>query len=101
MTQGSSLMTIGVLVCLAALAGPCNTAAQEQNANRNSSAGASALPEAAGKDVVVRVCSQCHNLERIANTKRTARQWKAMAELMAARSTTPPSAAELRGVIDY
>jgi mono/diheme cytochrome c family protein len=71
------------------------------NQNRNALPGAAALTEAAGKDVVIQVCSQCHNLERIAGLRRTARQWKAMAELMAARSVSPPTAPQLQTVVDY
>jgi hypothetical protein len=82
---------------------PVLLAAQEpaQNPGRTVPAGAASLPEAAGKDVVVRVCSQCHNLERVANLKRTTRQWKALAESMTARSATPPSAPQLQTIIDY
>jgi hypothetical protein len=69
--------------------------------NPNRLAGASALPEGSGKDIVIQVCGQCHNLERIASLKRTTRQWKAMAELMSARSTNPPAASQLQTIVNY
>src|SRR5262245_65589063 len=97
-------MLLAVLVCVAGLSSLNDTTAAQQtvaNPNQNASAGAAALPESSGKDLVIRVCSQCHNLERIAGRRRTARQWKAMAELMAARSTTPPTPPQLQTVVGY
>jgi hypothetical protein len=46
----------------------------------NLKAGIERLPEGAGKDTLTRLCTQCHSAEQIANTKRTARQRKALAE---------------------
>src|SRR5262245_50258176 len=93
------LVAPAVFGCLVVL---LQIAAQEPplNSNRNALA-AAALPDGLGKDVVIGGCSQCHSVERITSVKRTARQWKAMAELMAARSPMPPSASQLQAVVDY
>ena len=43
------------------------------------------LPNATGREDVGAVCSRCHNIERIAEQRRTARQWRAMVPLMTDR----------------
>src|SRR5436190_1741627 len=65
-------LLLAALVGFAGL-GLLDIAAQDRvlNSAGNVVAGAAALPESPGKDQVVRVCSQCHNLERIANPGRT------------------------------
>jgi hypothetical protein len=98
---GTRPAVLALIIALVGLVHMRGIAAQEPVPNANRNAGAAALPEASGKDVVIRVCTQCHNLERIASPRRTARQWKAMAELMAARSTKPPSAPESQSIVSY
>ena len=43
------------------------------------------LPDAPGRDVVERVCSNCHELETVTGARRTRIAWQRMVEDMAAR----------------
>ena len=43
------------------------------------------LPEGAGKDLVMNVCSQCHDLARITSKTRTKEEWNDTVDKMAAR----------------
>ena len=47
--------------------------------------GVERLPDAPGKEDVAMMCSRCHNLERIANQRRTERQWQAIVPIMVDR----------------
>jgi hypothetical protein len=67
----------------------------------NLRAGIERLPEGTGKDTLARLCTQCHSVEQIVNTKRTARQWKALAELMASRMRQDPAPADVAQVVEY
>ena len=50
------------------------------------------LPDASGKEELGKVCSRCHNLERIANQRRTERQWEAIVPFMLGRLERAPDA---------
>jgi len=43
------------------------------------------LPDGAGKDVVMKVCTQCHDLARIISKKRTKEEWNDTVDKMATR----------------
>jgi cytochrome c5 len=43
------------------------------------------LPEGAGKDLVMNVCTQCHELTRITSKKRTKEEWNDTVDKMAVR----------------
>jgi hypothetical protein len=43
------------------------------------------LPDGAGKDLVMTVCTQCHELTRITSKKRTKEEWNDTVDKMAAR----------------
>ena len=52
-----------------------------------------------GKDAVTCLRTQRHSAEQIVNTTRTARQWKALAELMASRIPSQPAPADVAQVV--
>lgn len=43
------------------------------------------LPEGPGKDLVMKVCTVCHELTRITNKKKTKEEWSDTVDKMAAR----------------
>ena len=43
------------------------------------------LPEGAGKDLVVKVCTQCHDADRIVTRKQTKEEWNGTVDKMAVR----------------
>jgi cytochrome c5 len=43
------------------------------------------LPEGAGRDLVVKVCTVCHEVTRITSKKRTKEEWSDTVDKMAAR----------------
>ena len=43
------------------------------------------LPDGIGKDLVMKVCTQCHDLGRITSKKRTKEEWNDTVDKMAAR----------------
>ena len=43
------------------------------------------LPDGAGKDLVMNVCTQCHDLARITSKNRTKEEWNDTVDKMAAR----------------
>jgi mono/diheme cytochrome c family protein len=43
------------------------------------------LPEGAGKDLVTKVCTVCHEVTRITSKKRTKEEWSDTVDKMAAR----------------
>ena len=43
------------------------------------------LPEGAGKDLVTKVCTVCHELTRITSKKKTKEEWSDTVDKMAAR----------------
>ena len=50
-----------------------------------SSVEAQDLPDGAGKDLVMKVCTVCHELTRITSKRRTKVQWNETVDKMAAR----------------
>jgi mono/diheme cytochrome c family protein len=50
------------------------------------------LPDGAGRDVMVRVCSQCHSPEIAANQKLDAAGWKDLVNQMANNGATATDA---------
>jgi cytochrome c5 len=50
-----------------------------------SSVQAQDLPDGAGKDLVTKVCTACHEATRIFNKKRTKEEWNDTVDKMAAR----------------
>ena len=65
------------------------------------SAGVERLPAAPGKEEVAALCSRCHNLERIANQRRTERQWEALVPFMLGRLERAPRAEQVRAATTY
>ena len=47
---------------------------------------AGGLPDGAGRDTLVRLCSSCHAPDVVAGTKRSPQEWHDMVHLMAERS---------------
>jgi glucose dehydrogenase len=58
------------------------------------------LPDAAGKDVVMRVCAQCHGAGTFVNTRMSAQEWQDEVQDMVARGAQATSE-EIRTVTDY
>jgi len=52
-----------------------------------SSVQAQDLPDGAGKDLVTKVCTACHEATRIINKKRTKEEWNDTVDKMAARGS--------------
>ena len=59
-----------------------------------------ALPDAEGKPVVERICTQCHGAGTFAGYRMGRAEWQAEVDNMAARGAAG-SAAEMRAVVDY
>ena len=64
------------------------------------SARAQDLPDGAGKDLVLRVCTQCHETTRIASKRQTKNEWNATVDKMAARGARA-SDEEFETIVDY
>ncbi len=58
------------------------------------------LPDAPGKDVVVRVCTTCHGPGQLTSTKRDREHWKRMVDRMAAMGAKG-SEADFKTVLEY
>ena len=83
-----------ILVAASALAGAAAlNAAPARQAKRDP------LPPGEGRDVLVNVCSQCHDLEPVSSRFRTRGEWKDMIEEMAARGGTGPD--DVKAIIRY
>ena len=81
-----------IAVMLAGLAGPALTPAWADDYK--------SLPEAPGRDVMVRVCSQCHSPEVAAQQSLDAPGWKALVDQMA-NNGAPASDAEFDTISKY
>ena len=68
---------------------------------RSARMGVERLPDASGKEEVATLCSRCHNLERIANQRRTERQWEALVPFMLGRLERAPRAEQMRAATTY
>ena len=60
----------------------------------------STLPEGEGRAIVADVCSQCHSLVYVTDTRRTAAQWQYIVSMMVALGA-PLQPEEIGPVIDY
>jgi cytochrome c5 len=58
------------------------------------------LPDGAGKDVVVRICGECHGTGTFASNRMSAQEWQKVVDDMAARGARG-SAAEFREIVSY
>ena len=58
------------------------------------------LPEGAGKDLVTKVCTVCHELTRITSKKRTKEEWSDTVDKMAARGAMATDA-EFETIVTY
>ena len=58
------------------------------------------LPEAAGKDAVVRVCTTCHGAGTFLGSRMSPLEWQNEVQDMVARGAQG-SSEEIRAVIDY
>jgi len=58
------------------------------------------LPDGAGKDVVLKVCTQCHDLTRIITKKRTKDEWNDTVDKMAVRGAKA-SDEEFETIVNY
>jgi hypothetical protein len=99
--RGRVRIVVSMAFCAVVLASVPVVRAQSGVFPGNLKAGVERLPEGAGKDALARLCTQCHSAEQIVNTRRTARQWKALAELMSSRMRRDPAPADVVQVIDY
>ena len=43
------------------------------------------LPDGVGKELVMTVCTQCHDLERVVSKRKTKQEWNDLVDMMAAR----------------
>lgn len=64
------------------------------------SAHAQDLPDGAGKDVVVKVCTVCHELTRITSKKKTKEEWSDTVDKMAMRGAKA-SDEEFEAIVNY
>ena len=58
------------------------------------------LPDGAGKDLVVRVCTQCHDTARITSKRQTKEEWNATVDKMAVRGARA-SDEEFETIVSY
>jgi mono/diheme cytochrome c family protein len=58
------------------------------------------LPQGAGRDVMIRVCSQCHAPEMAADQQLDAAGWKSVVDQMAAKGAMATDA-ELDQIVSY
>ncbi len=58
------------------------------------------LPDGAGKDLVMKVCTVCHELTRITSKKRTKEEWSDTVDKMAARGAMA-SDEEFETIVNY
>ena len=58
------------------------------------------LPDGAGKDLVLRVCTQCHDAVRIVSRKQTKEEWNGTVDKMAARGARA-SDEEFETIVTY
>lgn len=58
------------------------------------------LPDGAGKDVVMKVCTVCHELTRITSKKRTKEEWSDTVDKMAGRGARA-SDEEFETIVNY
>ena len=63
--------------------------------------GVERLPDAPGREEVATLCSRCHNLQRIANQRRTERQWEAIVPFMLGRLDRAPRVQQMRAATTY
>src|SRR6185503_3909397 len=59
------------------------------------------LPAGEGKNVVERVCTECHGTEEITSIKRTPDQWRRLVADMLDRRETKTSGEEAKQIVDY
>jgi hypothetical protein len=64
------------------------------------SAHAQDLPDGAGKDLVMNVCTQCHDLARITSKNRTKEEWNDTVDKMAMRGAKA-SDEEFETIVTY
>jgi competence protein ComEA len=65
-----------------------------------SSVPAQDLPDGAGKDLVMNVCTACHELARITSKKKTKDEWNDTVDKMAARGAKA-SDEEFETIVNY
>jgi len=58
------------------------------------------LPDGAGKELVMNVCTQCHELTRITTKKRTKEEWSDTVDKMAVRGAKA-SDEEFETIVNY
>ena len=58
------------------------------------------LPDGAGKDLVLKVCTQCHDATRIASKKQTKEEWNETVDKMAVRGARA-SDEEFETIVTY
>lgn len=58
------------------------------------------LPDGAGKDLVVKVCTPCHDSARISSRKQTKEEWNGTVDKMAARGAKA-SDEEFETIVSY
>jgi len=58
------------------------------------------LPDGAGKDVLLKVCTQCHDTVRIASRKQTKEEWNDTVDKMAMRGAKA-SDEEFDAIVNY
>lgn len=88
----TALASCGVVLMLAASAGAAPPAAGQDEHPR--------LPPGAGRDVMIRVCSKCHDPELAADQENDGAGWKALVDQMASKGADA-SDAEFAQIVDY
>jgi competence ComEA-like helix-hairpin-helix protein len=63
--------------------------------------GQDSLPEGEGKDIVETVCTQCHGLDYVTSTKKTAAGWKSTVDNMVEAEGAPLTEDEIDVVVQY
>src|ERR1019366_8899096 len=66
----------------------------------SASLSAQSLPEGAGKEVLGQVCTDCHDLERVASQRRSAAAWQATVDRMVTMGASA-NAADVKAIVDY
>jgi len=88
----TALVSCTVVLMLTASAGAAtHTGGQDEHPK---------LPQGAGRDVMLRVCSKCHDPELAADQQNDAAGWKALVDQMASKGADATDA-EFAQIVDY
>ncbi len=88
----TALVSCAVVLMLTASAGAAPRAASQDEHPK--------LPQGAGRDVMLRVCSKCHDPELAADQQNDAAGWKALVDQMASKGADATDA-EFTQIVEY